>query len=220
MARRTLEITERLYDYLLKTAFREHPVQAALRKATARLPGAGMQIGPEQGQFMTLLVQLVGARLAVEIGTFTGYSALAMALGMPEDGRLICCDVNAETTAIAREHWERAGVAGKIDLRIAPALDTLDTLLAGKEAGRFDLAFIDADKPNYDSYYERCLRLVRKGGLILIDNVLWGGAVADPSDRDTSTKAIRALNAKVRDDERVDMCLLPIGDGLMMARKR
>ena len=167
-----------------------------------------------------MLVRLIGVRRAVEVGTYTGYSALAVALAMPADGRLICCDVNAETTKVAREHWVKAGVADKIDLRIAPALATLDTLLAGKEAGQFDMAFIDADKTNYDAYYERCLRLLRIGGLILIDNVLWGGAVADPGDREASTQVIRALNAKIQADERVDMCLLPIGDGLTLARKR
>jgi len=220
MSPRTLNLTEALYDYLQKHALREQPVQKALRTVTAKLPGAGMQIAPEQGQFMALLVRLIGARHAIEIGTFTGYSALAVALALPPDGKLICCDINPDTTAIALEHWKKAGVASKIDLRIGPALETLDRLIAEENAGRFDLAFIDANKTGYDSYYERCLTLMRSGGLILIDNVLWGGSVADPADRDSSTKAIRSLNAKIQADERVDMCLLPIGDGVMMARKR
>jgi len=220
MAPRTLNLTEKLHRYLLSETLREHPVQRELRAVTAKLPGAGMQIGPEQGQFMGFLVRLMGARLAVEVGTFTGYSALAIALALPDDGRLICCDINADTTSIGREHWRRAGVSDKIDLRIGPALATLEGLVAGPSRGRFDLAFIDADKGAYDAYYERCVELVRPGGLIIIDNVLWGGAVADPSDRSASTEAIRALNAKINDDERVDMCLLPLGDGLMLARKR
>jgi predicted O-methyltransferase YrrM len=220
MTRRTLEMTDRLHDYLMTTTLREHPVQKKLREVTAKMPGAGMQIAADQGQFMAMLVRLIGARRAIEIGTYTGYSALSVALALPADGKLICCDVNAETTAVARAHWAEAGVAGKIDLRIAPALATLDSLVAGKDAGPFDMAFIDADKPNYDAYYERCLRLLRPGGLVLIDNVLWGGSVADPRDNDASTKVIRALNAKVQADERVDMCLLPVGDGLTLARKR
>jgi caffeoyl-CoA O-methyltransferase len=220
MSPRTIEMTDRLYDYVMATGLREDQVQRRLREVTAKMPGAGMQIAPDQGQFMAMIVRLIGARRAIEVGTFTGYSALSMAQALPADGRLICCDVNAETTAVAREHWAKAGVADRIDLRIAPALATLDSLLAGGETGKFDLAFIDADKPNYDGYYERCLRLLRPGGLIMIDNVLWSGAVADARDRDASTQAIRALNAKIHDDERVDMCLLPIGDGLMLARKR
>jgi predicted O-methyltransferase YrrM len=220
MSRRTLNLSNALYEYLLAETLREHPVQHALRGVTAKQPRSGMQISPEQGQFMGLMVRLVGARRAIEIGTFTGYSALAIALALPADGTLICCDINPDTTAIAREHWNKAGVAAKIDLRIGPALATIDALLAGGMAGQFDLAFIDADKSAYDAYYEGCLRLIRPGGLIMIDNVLWGGSVADPSDRETSTQAIRTLNAKINADERVDMCLLPIGDGLMLARKR
>lgn len=179
-----------------------------------------MQISPDQGQFMALLARLIGARRAIEIGTFTGYSALAVALALPEDGRLICCDINAETTALARRFWAEAGVAAKIDLRIAPATETLDALLAAGEAGRFDMVFIDADKTAYDGYYERALGLLRAGGLVVIDNVLWDGAVADPRETGASTRALRALNAKIRDDQRVDASLVAIGDGVTLARKR
>ncbi|HEY1722380.1 MAG TPA: class I SAM-dependent methyltransferase [Magnetospirillaceae bacterium] len=217
-------MTETLYDYLLDTSLREHPVQKKLREATVGIPGAGMQISPDQGQFMALVARIIGARRAIEVGTFTGYSALAVALAMPEDGRIVCCDINAETTSIARRFWTEAGVADKIDLRIAPALKTLDALLAedgpGNGAGTYDMMFIDADKTGYDSYYERGLQLLRAGGVMLIDNVLWGGSVADPKDHEASTEAIRALNLKVRDDKRVDMCLLTVGDGLSMVRKR
>ena len=220
MTSRTLNLTDRVYRYILETGLRELPVQRRLREATAGLPGAEMQISPDQGQFMAFLVRLMGARRAIEIGTYTGYSALAVALALPADGRLVCCDVDAETTAIGRRYWAEAGVAGKIDLRLAPALETLDALLAAAEAGSFDLAFVDADKPNYGSYYERCLRLLRQGGLMLVDNVLWGGDVADGRRRDASTSAIRALNAKIQADRRVDMCLLALGDGVTMARKK
>ena len=220
MTPRTLDLTDRLYEYLMANGLREHPVQRRLREATAGMPGAGMQIAPDQGQFMAMLVRLTGAKRAIEIGTFTGYSALSVALAMPADGHLICCDVNAKTAAIAREHWTLAGVVEKIDLRLAPALETLDELLANRMAGRFDSIFIDADKGNYDGYYERSLRLLRAGGLIMVDNTLWGGAVADPDDEDSSTQSIRALNAKIYADQRVDMCLLPVGDGLTLALKR
>jgi caffeoyl-CoA O-methyltransferase len=220
MTPRTLDLTDRLYEYLMANGLREHPVQRRLREATAGMPGAGMQIAPDQGQFMAMLVRLTGAKRAIEIGTFTGYSALSVALAMPADGHLICCDVNAKTAAIAREHWTLAGVVEKIDLRLAPALETLDELLANRMAGRFDSIFIDADKGNYDGYYERSLRLLRAGGLIMVDNTLWGGAVADPDDEDSSTQSIRALNAKIHADQRVDMCLLPVGDGLTLALKR
>lgn len=220
MSPRTLDLTDRLYAYLLDVALREQPLQRRLREVTEGLPGASMQISPEQGQLMAFLVRLIGARRGIEVGTFTGYSALAVALALPEDGELICCDVNAETTAVARRFWAEAKVASRIDLRLAPALDTLDALLVNGEEGKFDFVFIDADKGNYDAYYERALRLLRVGGLAMIDNVLWGGAVANPRDRDSSTQAIRKLNAKIRDDQRVDMVLVPIGDGLTLVRKR
>lgn len=179
-----------------------------------------MQISPEQGQFMAFLARLTGARRVVEVGTFTGYSALTVALALPADGRLVACDVSAEWTAIGRRYWEEAGVADKIDMRLAPALETLDALLTDGHADTFDMAFIDADKENYGAYYERCLRLIRPGGLIMVDNVLWGGSVADPDRDDGDTNAIRALNRALRDDDRVDFSLVPIGDGLSLARKR
>jgi len=193
---------------------------ARLRAQTHRMPNASMQISPEQAQFMSLLVRVISARRALEIGTFTGYSALAVALALPTDGRLICCDVSEEWTGVARRYWREAGVVGRIDLRLAPAADTLAELIASGASGSFDFAFIDADKENYDLYYEQCLQLVRPGGLIAIDNALWHGAVADPECNDADTAAIRALNRKVRDDSRVDMVLLPIGDGLLLARRR
>jgi len=220
MANRTIDLTDRLYDYLLKVSLREPPLLAELRAETAKLPDAVMQISPEQGQFMALLVQLIGARRAIEVGTFTGYSALCVASALPARGKLIACDISKEYTSVGRPYWERAGVAGKIDLRLGPALDTLRSLLAEGAAGSFDFAFIDADKKEYDGYYEAILELLRPGGLVAIDNVLWGGAVADSRKRDADTVAIRALNKKLHDDERVSLSLLPIGDGVTLARKR
>jgi predicted O-methyltransferase YrrM len=220
MSSRTLQITPALYEYLMKFGVRESPAAAALRVETAKLPMAMMQISPEQAGFMQMIVKLLGVRRALEVGTFTGYSALAVAEAMPNDGRLIACDVSEEWTSIGRRHWERAGVAHKIDLRIAPAVATLDQLIAAGAGNTFDFAFIDADKSNYDNYYERALKLVRVGGLIGIDNTLWNGAVVDESRQDADTKAIRALNAKVHADARVDVVLLPIGDGLTLARRR
>ncbi len=220
MSPRTLALTDRLYDYVVANSVREHPVLARLRQATLGMPGAGMQISPDQGQFMALLARLIGARRTIEIGTFTGYSALAVALALPEDGRMICCDINPDTTAIARRFWAEAGVAAKIDLRIAPAAETLDALLGAGETGRFDMVFIDADKTAYDGYYERALRLLRSGGVVVIDNVLWDGAVAEKKDTSPATLALRALNAKIRDDQRVDASLLTLGDGVTVARKR
>ena len=220
MSRQTLNLTDRLYDYLLGVSLREPPLLARLRDETAKVPMAVMQISPEQGQFMALLVELIGARRTLEVGTFTGYSALAVALALPPEGRVITCDINEEMTAIARRYWTEAGVAGKIDLRLAPAVDTLDGLLADGQAGQFDFAFIDADKTNYLAYYERTLGLLRSGGLIAVDNVLWNGAVADPKRQDDDTSAIRAFNEALHADERVSLSLLPIGDGLTLARKR
>jgi predicted O-methyltransferase YrrM len=220
MSRRSWSIDDRVRKYLLDHSLREPPVAAELRAATAKLPHGSMQISPEQGQFMALLVQAIGAQRAIEIGTFTGYSALCVAAALPSDGRLVCCDVSAEWTAIGRPYWERAGVAGRIDLRIAPARETLDAMLAQGEAGTYDFAFIDADKTGYAMYYERCLQLVRRGGLIGIDNVLWGGDVADARKRSADTLALRALNDKLHRDERVTLSMLPIGDGLTLAMKR
>jgi len=213
-------VEENLADYILKTGLREHPAQKALRAATAKQPRGGMQIGPPQGALMALLVQAIGAKRCIEIGVFTGYSALSVALALPPDGRIIACDVSEEYTAVGRKFWEKAGVAGKIDLRIAPAVETLDALLAAGEAGRFDFAFIDADKNNYDAYYERCLKLLRPGGMIAVDNVLWGGSVIDPAKKDEDTVAIKRLNAKIRKDERVSICLVPISDGVTLCLKR
>ncbi|MDB5407246.1 MAG: O-methyltransferase family 3 [Rhodospirillales bacterium] len=220
MSSRHVTLTDRLQDYLAEVARPEPDILRQLREETERMPGAGMQIGADQGQLMAMIVRLMGARRCLEIGTFTGYSALAVALALPDDGRIVCCDVNPRTTAVAQRYWTMAGVAGKIQLRLGPALATLQSLSAEGEAGRFDFAFIDADKSNYDAYYEAALRLLRRGGLIAIDNVLWGGAVADPGDRDADTVALRALNRKLRDDVRVDPVLLPIGDGLTLARIR
>ena len=220
MSNRTLSMTDTLYDYLLAVSSREPEILRRLREETARLPNAGMQIGPEQGQFMGLLIQLMGARRTLEVGVFTGYSSLAVALALPPDGRVVACDVSEEWTAIARRYWAEAGVAGKIELRLGPAVGTLDALLADGQSDSFDFAFIDADKENYDNYYERALRLVRPGGLIAIDNVLWSGRVADPEAQGESLAAIRALNAKLHGDERVALSLVPIGDGLTLALRR
>ncbi|HEX7466384.1 MAG TPA: class I SAM-dependent methyltransferase [Usitatibacter sp.] len=220
MPGRNLELDDRLYDYLLGHSLREHPVQRELREATRGMPHGGMQIGPEQGQLMALLVRMLGARRTIEIGVFTGYSALSVALALPPEGRVVACDVSEEWTAIAKRYWAKAGVAERIDLRIAPALQTLDGLVAAGESGGYDFAFIDADKSNYPAYYERCLALVRKGGLIAVDNTLWSGAVADASKNDKDTADIRAFNDAVHADTRVDLSLLPIGDGLTLALKR
>lgn len=220
MTVRLLEITPKLYDYMLSVSSRETALMARLREETAKMQGAGMQIPPMQGQFLAFLISLTGARRGIEIGTFTGYSALWVASALPDDGKLICCDVNEETTAVARRYWKEAGVDRKIELRLAPALDTLKALLASGGAGTFDYVFIDADKENYDAYYERALELVRTGGLIVFDNMLWGGAVADGRKRDVDTLALKALNAKLRNDKRIDLSLLYIGDGVTLARKR
>jgi predicted O-methyltransferase YrrM len=209
-----------LYSYIFNTSVRETPVQRELREKTATLPGAGMMTGPDQVQFLHLLTRAIGAQRALEIGVFTGYGTLGIALALPEHGRLVACDVSEEYTDVGRPYWQRAGVATKIDLRIAPAVKTLDALLAGDGAGSFDLAYVDADKSNYDAYYERALRLLRPSGLICIDNVLWSGRIVDPSDNDASTAALRALNAKIGKDERVDAIILSLGDGLNVVRKR
>ena len=220
MANRTLTLDDTLQAYLVAHSVREIPAQSELREATRTHPHAGMQIGPEQGQLMALLVRLTGARRCIEVGVFTGYSALTVALALPADGYLLACDVSDAYTRVGRPFWEAAGIAAKIDLRLGPAVRTLDGCIAAGEAGRYDFAFIDADKSSYDAYYERCLQLLRRGGLIAIDNTLWGGKVAHPAGDDADTAALQALNAKLHGDERDDVSLLPIGDGLTLARKR
>ena len=208
-----------LADYVDAHWLRDSPLKRRLREETGALPGGRMQVSAHQGQMLGLLARAIGARRAVEVGTFTGYSALCLAEALPTDGKLWCCDVNEAWTSVARRYWQEAGVAGRIELTLAPAVGTLDKLLAQGLEGQLDLAFIDADKENYDAYYERCLRLVRSGGLILVDNVLWGGSVADPSDSAADTQAIRALNAKLQADERVDVALSAVGDGMTCAVK-
>ena len=213
-------LPEAVEQYVSGLITRETPLHARLRAETAALPEARMQIGADQGALLALLARLIGARYALEIGAFTGMSALAVAAALPDDGRLIACDVNEEWTAIARRYWKEAGLDGRIELRLAPALDTLGHLLRERGPGSFDFAFIDADKPAYDAYYEACLRLVRPGGLIALDNMLWHGSVADTNDREATTEILRALNLKIRDDPRVESCLLTIGDGVMLAVRR
>jgi predicted O-methyltransferase YrrM len=220
MSAKTIAVTDTIWQYLIDVTVREPAVLGKLRDETARMPSAGMQISPEQGQFMALLIELIGARRTLEIGVFTGYSSLCVALAMPTDGRLLACDVSPEFTNVARRYWRDAGVEHKIDLRLGPALTTLDSRLAQGERGSYDFAFIDADKANYGGYYERCFELLRTGGLLAVDNTLWSGKVADPSQRDADTVAIRELNARVSNDLRVSSSLVPIGDGLLLARKR
>lgn len=221
MSNQTLTLTPDLYKYLLSVGVRDQKILQDLRQENSQHPRAVMQIAPEQGQFMGLLVQLLGVKKALEIGVFTGYSSLILAMALPEDGQLIACDISAEYTAMARKYWERAGVAHKVDLRIAPALDTLEQLMAEGHSGSFDFVFIDADKSNYDNYYEWALQLVRPGGLIAVDNVLWSGRVAEPVEhQDNRTKRINALNQKIHGDERVSASLVPIADGMMLAMKR
>ena len=220
MSRQTLGLAEGLLDYVRRVGVRETEELRALRAETAGHAYANMQIAPEQGQLLQLLAELLGARNCLEVGTFTGYSALAVALVLPDDGRLVACDVSEEWTALAKRYWAQAGQAHKIDLRLGPAADTLAALLADGEAGSFDFAFIDADKTNYDTYYERGLELLRPGGLVAIDNVLWNGSVVDADNQSPNTRAIRALNEKIANDPRVTPCLVPVGDGLTLARKR
>jgi caffeoyl-CoA O-methyltransferase len=213
-------LPEPLEQYLFDTLSPRTPVQERLRKETQALPQARMQIGPDQGLFLGLMVRMLDARRVVEVGTFTGYSALALAMALPADGRIVCCDISEEFTSIARRYWKEAGVADRIDLRLGPAKETLARLLSTDGPASQDLAFIDADKSSYDAYYEACLQLLRPGGIIAIDNVLWSGKVADPAVKDADTAALRALNLKVRDDRRVDAVVLTVGDGLTLARKK
>jgi len=216
---RSIFVPEAIHDYMLGVSLRESPVQAALRAETAALPEAHYQIAPEEGQLLAFLIETIGARRTLDIGTFTGYSALTAALAMPQ-GRVVSLDVSEAFTAMARRAWAAAGVAERIDLRIGPALDSLDALLAAGEAEGFDFAFIDADKENYGAYLDRCLALVRRGGLIAVDNTLWRGRVVDPADRKPKTEAFRAFNAALHRDERVALCLLPVGDGVTLLRRR
>ena len=220
MSNRTLSLNDRLYDYLLAHSLREPESLARLRAETASHPQVNMQIAPEQGQFMQMLVRLLGARRAIEVGVFTGYSSLAVVLAMPPDGRLLACDISEEYTDIARRHWQEAGVRDRIELVIAPAKETLDARLAAGEAGQYDFAFIDADKSGYLSYYERLIELVRPGGLIVVDNTLWSGKVANPAYRDADTVTLREFNDILHADPRIDLSLLPLGDGLTLARRR
>ena len=220
MSNRTLGLPDPVHAYLLQHSEAEPPVLAQLREETATMAMSMMQIAPEQGHFMALLLQLMGARKVLEIGVFTGYSSLAMALALPPSGQLVACDISEDWTSVARRYWALAGVADKIDLRLAPALETLDRLVAEGQSGSFDFAFIDADKTAYLNYYERCLALVRPGGLIAIDNVLWNGSVADPSVDDEDTRAIRSFNQFIAADDRVTHSIVPIADGLTLALKR
>lgn len=220
MSTRSIGLSDELYDYLLDASLREPEVLRALREETARHPESDMQIAPEQGQFMALLCRMLGAKRTLEIGVFTGYSALSVALALPEDGQVVALDISEEYTRVAERYWEEAGVREKIDLRIAPAKESLDALLEAGEAGTFDFSFIDADKSSYDAYYERSLELLRPGGLIVIDNVFRSGRVADPFAESESVQAVQALNAKIKDDERVYLSMLPVADGLTLALKR
>lgn len=220
MSTKSFFLEDRLYEYLLSVSLRDDPVAARLREETSGLAESRMQIAPEQAQFLALLVRLTGARRTLDIGVFTGYSALAVARVLPDDGRVLALDVSEEWTAIARRYWREAGVDDRIDLRIAPALQTLDALLAGDGSGTFDFAFIDADKENYAAYYERSLELMRPGGVIAVDNVLWSGSVADPADTRPDTEAIRSFNENLHRDERIDLSMVPIADGLTLAVKR
>jgi len=212
-----LNYTTNLREYLWEKGMEEHPALTELRLETAKLPQSMMQICPEQGALMANLIRLMSAKKTIEIGTFTGYSTLAVALALPEEGEIIACDISEEWTALGKKKWEQAGVAHKINLRLAPAVDTLDALLADGQESSFDFAFIDADKGNYPAYYEKCLKLVRKGGVIAIDNVLWGGSVIDSERNDEDTKAIRKLNEFIANDKRVSLSMVPIGDGLTLA---
>jgi predicted O-methyltransferase YrrM len=220
VSNRTLTLDDRTYEYLLAHSLREDPRLAALRAETASHPQVNMQIAPEQGQFMQMLARLTGARRAIEVGVFTGYSSLAVMLAMPRDARLLALDVSEEYTAVARRHWQAAGVADRIELVVAPARDTLDARLARGEAAQYDFAFIDADKTGYLAYYERLMKLVGPGGLIVVDNTLWSGEVANPENREADTVALREFNDALHRDPRIDLALLPVGDGLTLARVR
>ncbi len=219
MSTHSISVDERLRNYMLDVSLREHPEMRALRDETAKHEMARMQVSPEQGQLMQMLIRMLGATNCIEVGTFTGYSALAVALALPDDGKLVACDISEEYTKIGIPFWERAGVADKIDLRIAPATETLDAMIAAGETGAYDFAFIDADKPGYPDYFDRCLTLMRIGGVIAVDNIFMGGGVADPDADSDNVVAMRNFNALIKDDNRVELSLIPIGDGLTLARK-
>ncbi|MGV6858270.1 MAG: O-methyltransferase [bacterium] len=220
MSNTTLSLTRELHQYLLEHSLREGDIQRRLRKRTSELPEHNMQIAPEQGQFMQLLLRLMQARKGIEIGTFTGYSALCMASALPQDGHLLCCDVSEEWVSVGRPYWQEAGILEKISVHIAPALDTLSQLREERQAGTYDFAFIDADKENYQAYFDNCLSLLRPGGLVMVDNTLWGGAVIDASDKGSATRAIRRFNERIAADERVELSQLPVADGLTLALKK
>ena len=219
MSKLNTQVTPEMGDYIRDITLRELPVLARLREETAANPQSGMQVSPEQGQYLALMARLIGARRTLEVGTFTGYSALVVAMALPEDGQIIACDINKEWTDIARRYWDEAGVAHKINLRLGPAVETLQALLAGGGKGTFDFAFIDADKSNYQSYFDSAVELIRPGGLIAVDNVLWHGRVIDPAEQDRDTLAVREFNRKLHIDARVEISLVPMGDGLTLARK-
>lgn len=220
MSHRTTPLTETLHAYLLNVSLRENPLLTQLREETARLPEANMQISPEQGQLMQMLIRMLGAKKVVEVGTFTGYSSLAMALALPSEGCIVACDVSEIWTATARRYWRQAGVCGRIDLRLGPAAETLNGMIQQGGSGQYDFAFIDADKTGYADYYEKCLQLLRIGGVIAFDNTLWHGKVADPAVHDEDTEALRRFNRALHSDDRIDLSMIPIGDGLTLARKR
>ncbi len=220
MSTRTINVTDQVHEYMLGVSLREPKVLQQLREETANLEEGGMQLSPEQGQFMRFLVRLLGAKRTLEVGVFTGYSSLSVAYALPDDGQIVACDVSDHYTSIARRYWQAAGMDHKIQLHLGPAVNTLDNLIQGGHLNSFDFAFIDADKENYARYYEQCLQLVRRGGVIGIDNTLWGGSLVDENQQDDSTNAIRALNKKLHADDRVELSLVPIGDGFTLARKR
>ncbi len=220
MSRRSIGLDESLHDYILDVSLREHPALRELRDVTAGLEEAEMQIAPEQGQFMALLVRAINARRTLEVGVFTGYSAMAVAMALPPGAQVVACDISEDWTSIGKRYWQEAGVADRIDLRIGPASETLATLIESGDEGTFDFAFIDADKENYETYFEQCMQLVRKGGIIVLDNVLWSGKVADPQNEETETAALRSINRMLHSDDRVDLSMIPVGDGLTLARKR
>ncbi|MDQ3249755.1 MAG: class I SAM-dependent methyltransferase [Chloroflexota bacterium] len=220
MSTKTIQITDELHEYMLAVSLREPAILRQLREETAGMEARGMQMSPEQGQFMQLLIHLLGAKRTLEVGVFTGYSSLCVALALPADGQIVACDVSEEYTSMARRYWQAAGVEHKIQLHLGPAVETLNGMIQDGQQNSFDFAFIDADKENYATYYEQALQLLRPGGLIGIDNVLWGGRAADEGDQDESTQAIRTLNRQIHTDERVELSLVPIGDGLTLARKR